>query len=256
MTQGPTAAADSSPTGTSRRLDSVLAILGALLVGTGIAAVFLTDSDGGAAALLAVGTLLFVLGAAGDRLESIRFGDLEMVLRRKSSEAASRGDLEAANALERAADTLARRAGKTARSYQSLRGNLPSGSERTSRMDAIVKEARGDAHAPDLDQQHVLSLLWTGSEGARVWALAVLQERPELATVRAILEAVLRPDHMFDQYYALLLAEKYTNLPTTGEWDRRRLTRAVRFQYRSGQLGQDRDSLRVARRVLGEPAED
>jgi hypothetical protein len=49
-------------------------------------------------------------------------------------------------------------------------------------------------------------VLWTGSAGARAWALGVLQARPELATTRAVLETLQRPEHMHDQYHALVLA--------------------------------------------------
>jgi hypothetical protein len=66
-------------------------------------------------------------------------------------------------------------------------------------MERITREAKRDAHAADLDPRKVLNLLWTGSEGERIWALGVLLERPDLATTRAVLDAVLRPDQMFDQ---------------------------------------------------------
>jgi hypothetical protein len=114
---------------------------------------------------------------------------------------------------------------------------MPASPERTAKMDRIIAEAKRDAHAADLDPEEVLSLLWTGSEGARVWALGVLQERPELATTRAVLEAVQRPDQMFDQYHALVLAERFMSLPTTRTWARERIAAAVRAQLESGALG-------------------
>src|SRR4051812_30791346 len=79
-------------TGSSRRQQIVartVAVLGLALVGAGVAAVFTTDSDTGAAALLAVGVLLVLLVVFEDRLESLRYGDLELVLRRKADEAVS-----------------------------------------------------------------------------------------------------------------------------------------------------------------------
>jgi hypothetical protein len=57
-----------------------LAVLGLGLAAAGIVAVFTTESDTGAAALLAVGTILVLFTALGDRLESLRYGDLELVL--------------------------------------------------------------------------------------------------------------------------------------------------------------------------------
>jgi hypothetical protein len=83
-----------------------------------------------------------------------------------------------------------------------------------------------------------------------VWALGVLQERPEVATTRAVLEAVQRPDQMFDQYQALVLAEQVISLPATRTWARERIARAVQEQYESGALGDDDDSIEAAERIL------
>jgi hypothetical protein len=226
-----------------------LIVLGLGLAATGIAAVFTTESDTGAAALLAVGIILVLFTALGDRLESLRYGDLELVLRRKADEAARRGDVEEAKALERAADTVGKRAARLARSYKNVRG-MPPGLQRTALMERIISEARNDAHAPDLDEEEVLKLLWTGSEGARVWALGVLQERPELATTRAVLEAVQRPDQRFDQYHALVLAERVITLPATPTRTRERIAAAVRAQLDSGALAGDGNSIEAAGRVL------
>lgn len=227
-----------------------LAVLGLGLTAAGVAAVFTTESDTGAAALLTVGTLILLFAALGDRLESLRYGDLELVLRRKADEAARRGDLEAAKVLERAADSLGQRVARVARSYTTVRGAMPPGPERTAKTESIIAEARDDAYAPDIDQEEVLSLLWSGSEGARVWALGVLQARPELATTRAVLEAIQRPDQMFDQYHALVLAERFVSLATTETWARERVAAAVRAQLESGALGDDRDSIDFVKRVL------
>ena len=117
-------------------------------------------------------------------------------------------------------------------------------------MDDIIAEARNDAHRADLDEEDVLRLVWTGSEGARVWALGVLQERPELATTRAVLEAVQRPDQMFDQYQALVLANRFITLPTTHNWAQERIAAAVQRQLESGALGDDANCRNAARRLL------
>src|SRR5262245_41220911 len=232
-----------------RLVTGCVAILGIGLAGAGIAAIFRSESDTGAAALLTVGALIVLFVALGDRLESLRFGDFELRLRQKAHEKRRRGDLESAKVLERAADIVGRRA-RVARSYETVRGTMPAGTERTAIMDGIIAEARKEAYTPDIDQDEVLSLLWTGSEGARVWALGVLQARPEFATPRAVLEAMQRPDQMFDQYQALVLAERFVVLPTTRPWTRERIADAVRAQLDSGALGDDRPSLEAARSVL------
>jgi hypothetical protein len=231
-------------------VSSGIAVLGLGLVAAGVVAVFVTESGTGAAALVTVGALLLFFAALGDRLESLRYGDLELVLRRKAEQAKNRGDLEAAKVLQQAADTVGQRVARVARSYSNMRADLRAGPERTALMEGIIAEARRDAHAPDVDRDDVLRLLWTGSEGARIWALGVLQERPDFATTRAVLEAVQRPDQMFDQYHALVLAERFVTLPATSRWARERVVTAVRAQVGSGALGSDRDCLEEAQRVL------
>jgi hypothetical protein len=79
----------------------------------------------------------------------------------------------------------------------------------------------------------------TGSEGARVWALGILLERPEFATPRAVLDAIERPDEQFDWYHALELAQRFAELDTTHQWQRERLERTVRAQLKSGAYGKD-----------------
>lgn len=241
--------------GKSSRVRESMLFVGLALIGLGAAAagavaVFTTDSGAGAAALLTVGGVFVLVAVLNDRLESFRYGNLEVALRDKSEEAASRGDMKAAEVFERAAATLRQRATRTRRSYRAVRSGLPGGPERTAKMDEIITEARRDAYAPDVNDDDVLTCLWTGSEGTRVWALGVLQARPELATTRAVLEAVQRPDQMFDQYQALLLAERFSALETTHTWARERIATAVRGQLESGALGDDRDSLLVANRIL------
>jgi hypothetical protein len=143
------------------------------------------------------------LRSSGNRLKSVRYGGVELELRDKADEAKARGDLETAEVLERAADVVGNRVASTARSYALVRGAMPAGDERTALMERIFAEAQSEAFASYIDREDVLSRLWTGSEGARVWALGVVEARPDLATTRAVLEAVERPDHMFDQFHAL-----------------------------------------------------
>lgn len=244
--------AKSSVTSTrgQRLVTGCMAILGLGLAAAGIAAIFRSESDTGAAALLTVGALIVLFVALGDRLESLRFGDFELRLRQQAHEKRRSGDVEAAKALERAADIVGERRAGLARSYQTVRGSMPAGPERTAMMDRIIAEAQKEAYTPDIDPDEVLRLLWTGSEGARVWALGVLQARPEFATPRAVLEAVQRPDQMFDQYQALVLAERFVLHPTTRTWTRERIADAVRAQLDSGALGDDHPSLEAARGVL------
>jgi len=248
-TAGPTETRSIGRSTIRQRLVSLgLAVLGLGLAATGVAAVFATENDVGAAALLTAGTLFALFAAFGDRLESLQYGNWEFRLRQEAREAARRGDVEDAKVLERAADIVGGRVARLARSYKAVRASMPAGPERTAEMDRIIAEARRDAHELDIDEEEVLRLLWTGSEGARVWSLGVLQERPELATTRAVLEAVQRPDQMFDQYQALVLADRFASLPTTRPWARERIAEAVQAQI--PKLGTDIPSNEAAKRVL------
>jgi hypothetical protein len=228
----------------------LLTLLGLGLVGAGIAAVFAANSGAGAAALVTAGSLLVLLAALGDQLESLRLGDLEIRLRREADEAAGRGDVEEARVLERAAEIVGGRARRTARAYKSVRGGMVAGPERTAKMEEIIAEARNDADARDINDEEVLGLLWTGSEGARVWALGVLEARPEFATPRAVLDAIRNPDQMFDQYHALVLANRFVRLPNTRVWTLRRVADAVRFQLESGAFGADADCNSLAPEII------
>ncbi len=229
---------------------ALVAIFGLGLTGAGIAAVFTTTAGAGSAALVGAGSLLVVLGALGAQIESLRYGNLELILRRKADEAKLRGDPKSAEILEQAADTVSGRMTKTARSYESIRGGMASSHERTKELDKIVEEARADAHNSNFDQQYVFTQLWTGSEGERVWALAVLQERPELATTGAVLEAVQRPDQKCDEHHALVLAKNFVELPTTSQWARERVVKAVESLVDAGVLGKDTVRLEVAKDIL------
>ena len=228
----------------------LLALLGLGLVGTGIAGIFAANSEAGAATLVGVGSVLVLVGAIGDQLESLRFGDLELRLRREAVAAVSRGDLATAKALEHAADALHQRVKLATQAYKSLRTEMPAGEERTRKMEKILQEGIDDAGAPDLDEEDVLRLLWTGPEGARVWALGVLQERPELATPRSVLEAIQHPDQMFDQAQALILADQFVISGTSEIWALERVGKAVHDHLHSGALGTHQDSLKWARQTL------
>jgi hypothetical protein len=240
-TAGPTETRSVGLSTTRQKLVSLaLAVLGLALAATGVRAVFTTDSDSGAAALLTLGTILVLFAALGDRLESLRYGDLQLVLLRKADERRKLGDIEGAEVLKRAADTVGQRATRLGRSYEAVRGSMPAGDERTAIMESIIKEARKDAKALRADdQEEVLRLLWTGSEGARVWALGVLQVRTEFATTRAVLEAVQRPEQMFDLLHALILAERFVSYRPTRKWPRERIEAAVKALLEPDARGKD-----------------
>jgi hypothetical protein len=89
----------------SRRwIDLAIAAFAVALIIAGAVAVFVVDNGAGMAAVLAAGSLLLVVAALGDRIESLRWGELELELRRQADAAGAH-----VAELRDAADALARR---------------------------------------------------------------------------------------------------------------------------------------------------
>jgi hypothetical protein len=227
-----------------------LALLGAGAFGAGAAAVFVTDNDTGAAALLVAGTVLLVLGGFGHRLKTLRYKDVAFELYEEAQAAARRGDVARARLLSHAADLVSGRAAQIADSYASLRASVPAGGERTVEMTKIFNRAVDDADGLEIDREDVLRRLWCGSEGQRIWALGVLTRRPQLATTRAVLEAIQRPDNMFDLYHALRLAYTMLHLEQTPKWHQERIQETVQKLKNDDAFGKDRDCLALADEIL------
>jgi hypothetical protein len=232
------------------RVAVALLLLGACAVGAGAAAVFVTDNETGAAALIVAGAALIVLGGFGNRLKALRYKDLAFELYEEADAAARRGDLARARVLSHAADVVSGRAAQIADSYASLRASMPAGDERTIAMEGIFRRAVDEAHSLEIDREDVLRRLWCGSEGQRVWALGVLTGRPHLATTRAVLEAIQRPDDMFDLYYALCLACAMLHLQQTQMWHQERIQDTVRELKKIGAFGTNAGCLSKADEIL------
>jgi hypothetical protein len=227
-----------------------LALLGAGAFSAGAVAVFVTNNETGAAALLLAGTVLVVLGGFGHRLKALRYKDLAFELYEEAQAAARRGDVARSRVLSRAADLVSGRAAQTADSYASLRASLPAGEERTIEMTNIFNRAVDEADGLEIDREDVLRRLWCGSEGQRIWALGVLTRRPQLATTRAVLEAIQRPDDMFDLYHALRLANTMLHLEQTQMWHQERIRETVRKLKADDAFGTDHDCLTTADEIL------
>lgn len=246
------AASPESPRSSGTRVRVlILGGLGAAAIVAGFFVILISTREGGGAALVAVGGVLLLFAAFGDRLESLKYGDLELVLRRKAEAAADAGDVAAAADLARAADRIGARMQGTAESYRFARRDLPSGPARTAALEQLIDRARADGRDRAVDLDEVRRQFWTGDEGLRIWALGVLQERLDLVTPRMVINAVERPDHLFDQFHGLVLADKYVSMSTTKQLARTRVVRSVRGRVDSGDFDHDVDCLSLARAILG-----
>src|SRR5215218_6089601 len=178
-------------------VDVGVVALSLVLIGVGAVGVFETDNGAGVAALLASGTVMLMLVALGDRIETLRWGEVELTLRRKADEAAAAGDTDLERELRAAADALGRRAAPVAASYEAVRGSMSSGPERTRAMEAEIARAREDAASGQFDSAELTSLFRNGREGERVYVLGILQARPDLASADLVLDAIRGPRSPF-----------------------------------------------------------
>ena len=185
----------------------------------------------------------------GDRIETLRWGEVELTLRRKADEAAAAGDTDPERELRAAADALGRRAAPVAASYEAVRGSMSSGPERTRAMEAEIARAREDAASGQFDSAELTSLFRNGREGERVYVLGILQARPDLASADLVLDAIRGPRSPFEQYHSLLLAERALNHLSDAE--RAAVTSAVERAAESWRFKRDSDRAAIARRIIG-----
>jgi hypothetical protein len=241
---------DRAATASGKLSDLGIAALGVALIAAGAVAVFVVDNGTGAAALLSAGVVLLAIVFLGDRLETLRWGGLELTLRRQADAAAAAGDHELEQQLRAAADTLAQRAAPIASSYEAVRRSMRSGTARTAAMEADVARAREDAQSDDFTStgEDLAELFRRGSDGERVYALAAMQVRPELATAEIVLEAIRAPRSPFEHYHSLLVADRIEPRLTPAE--RAALAAAIREQLNSQRLRRDSDRVSVAGRIL------
>lgn len=228
--------------------DIGVAALAVALIGAGGVAVFAVKNGTGAAALLAAGVALLALVVLRDRLETLRWGDLELTLRRQAEVAAAQGDHELERGLRAAADSLASRAAPIAGSYETVRSSMRAGPERTAAMEAEVARAREDARSGSFKAEDVIELFRSGTDGQRIYALGIMQELPDLAPFDVVLDAVRSPHSPFEQYHSFLVADGVVSRLTAAEMET--LEIALRQQLQSRRLRRDSDRVSVANRIL------
>jgi len=234
------------------RIAGALLGLGVLVAGS--VAVFETDNELGATALVAAGVAIAGVSVFGNRIEALEAGgvrvELErqaMTARRQARRARAAGRTERAEALERKAEGLLAAATMVGSRYEDLRSTESSGWERTSRMEGLLREARA-LDTDVLGPSDVAQIFMRGSDGGRIAALALAEADPRLATVGMLISAVNESRSSFEQYHGLLAAE--AALPHLDDEDRHRLG-AVVDALLAGPLGQrSSDRRTVARRIL------
>ena len=241
-----------SPFGPWFRL--LLGVLGAASFGAGVSAVFLTLNGTGTGVLLAFGGSVLVLALFGDRIETLEFGGTKLKMRAAAAEkfalaeeSEHQGDSITAARLRAEARALLEAAGPIAYEYRTVRGSMPAGRARTMAMERIVAQARQLAAEQPFDPAEVIRWLQDGSDEERITALGMMQANPELRDFDSVLAAITDSRSAFEQYHALLLADKM--LPALGAGDKQRLAGAIKG-VRGLRFRRDTDRWRLSERIL------
>jgi hypothetical protein len=230
-------------------------VVGSLLVATGSVAVFVTDNSFGSAALVSAGVVFLVLALLGNYMEAFEAGGVKFSFYREAvarleeaARAEAAGDPDHALQLRLQADQLLAAAEGVANRYDLLRSREPSGWERTSRMESLLRELRGlDVDTATADT--VTELFDSGWDGRRIAALALVQARPRLGNARVLRLAISEPRSAFEQYQALSAAQlAWAHL---GDGDRQALVTVLDQGLASADFGPaGSDRRRLAGQIL------
>ncbi|WP_306208156.1 hypothetical protein [Actinoplanes sp. RD1] len=274
-----TAGADGGGVATGRRyrantnLEQISDWLTKILVGVGLVQIgelsrlggSLVDSIapalGGTAASVPFGAALLcyfaILGfLAGWLLTQLYLGralssaDEALDLLQAADEAQFRGaETEAAELRKEAIHLLASTA-ESASSYESIRRRMPSGRERTDKLEQVMSTARRAAAAGGWSVENVRAAIDTGSEGDRVLALGAMQgDIARLADLDRVVGVIGGSGSPFEQFHGLLTGMMMVSTLDPGQ--RRSLAEAVEVQLGpNGYLKPGRERTLMARRIL------
>lgn len=237
-------------------------VFGILVLVAGGVAVFLTDNELGSTALVAAGVAICALSVFGNRIEAVEAAGVRFELerrarsvRRQAVRARAAGDTDQAEHLERRAEGLLAAAAMVGSRYEHLQRTEPSGWDRTSRMEGVLREARA-LDTEVLSASDVARIFASGSDGDRMVALALVEADPRLAQTDFLVDAINAGRSSFEQYHALVATERA--LAHLSPADRERLGEAIE-RLLAGPVGEKSSDRRtVARRILHalQPADD
>jgi hypothetical protein len=237
--------------GRSVPLRLAAAVVGLLILTSGVVAVFVTDREAGSASLLALGGLVLAVAVFSDRIESIEFAGAKLGLRdlaRKRFALAEmrerEGDHETSAALRMQARALQRLAG----TYEQIRRSMRGGPERTQILDDVMRQARELAASTDLDSSEIWTWFDQGAADGRIIALGLMEGDDRLCDFFCALEAIEHPRSAFEQYYGLRVARKM--LPRLSALERDWLAAANQHASRSKRFGADSSRMSVSRDIL------
>ena len=129
--------------------------------------------------------------------------------------------------------------------YDQIREALDPSDERTYRMTTLLAEARAIAQAAPLPFIDVRNMLENGSDGDRVVALGLAQDRPNVRLLDLIIGAIVESRSAFEQYQALGAALELTPRLPLDSSVRLNLKRALDAAMQNERNGIDSDSSRL-----------
>lgn len=190
-------------------------------------------------------TRLLLAGAMADA--DRRAIDLAEGLLSAATNAERSGDADTAQLLRERASDLLENASNLGLTYEDVRRRMLPSDERTRELERIVAQARTMATTlTSIDKAEISSMFRRGTKGDRITALGLMQGRPELIDVSAVVDAIGDPMSSFEQYHALLLAEMA--ISQLGKDKREAIASVVRDRLSTIEPFSDRRSL--AERIL------
>ena len=228
--------------------------VGFLTLICGGVAVFWTGNELGSTALVAAGVVIAGLAMFGNRIEVVEAAGVRFELerqarsaRQQAERARAAGEINRAEELERRAQSLLAAASAVGSRYEQLRTTEPSGWDRTTRMEGVLRDARA-LNTKALTASDVAGIFATGTDGNRIAALAFVEGNPQLASADVLVDAIVNSRSAFEQYHALVAAEHALNHLSAE--DRTQMREAVESVL-AGPLGDKASDRRtVARRIL------
>jgi hypothetical protein len=243
--------------GTSRSRLVLATLTGGAVLGAGAVATFMSGNGPGSAALVIGGSAFLLYVFLGDRLASLKVGDIEFRLReaavhlsRQADALDASGDHGAAERLREEAQNLLLQASPAVRAYEEVRRLRPRGAQRVAELSKLIDAALERAQSGQLSPEAVRLMFASGGDGDRVYALALMQFDPELGDLDSIVDGISQSHSAFEQGQALRAA--LSQVPRIDRHQRDRLSSAINDQLRSnGHIGHSTDRWALAQQVLG-----
>jgi hypothetical protein len=193
--------------------EALVALLGAAALIAGGVAAFVSSNGAGSAGLSASGATLLILVLLGEKIEWLKVGSVEVHLReaarglsREADRLEAQGDTQAAARLREEAVRLLLRASPAARAYEELRRTQAPTPERVLQLSELVSAARRHARVERPAAEAVIRAFVNGGDGERVYALGLMQEKPDATYLDSIVDAIRQSHSAFEQGEALTAA--------------------------------------------------